>query len=260
MDDLLRFASNLIPVDWLSRLIVAVIALIATALVARITVKLVRKVLRHDAVPLPSSSIFINIARVAVWVIGASVILSSCFGVNVTGAIAALGIGGIAISLGFQDTLSNLISGLQLSIMSIIEPGDYIEVSGQRGIVRDVTWRHTSVITSAGETIVVPNSVLNTAYVVKLPSPRKITISIAVSTEGERLDALAKRISDTARAAAETIGTLEKDPVVQFSDITAFGFTGSVVLWMADDASSSAAVKDTVVRAIAPLTRSACRA
>ena len=40
----------------------------------------------------------------------------------------ALGIGGIAISLGFQDTLSNLIGGLQVSLLRIIKPGDNIEV------------------------------------------------------------------------------------------------------------------------------------
>ena len=129
VDGLLAFVRNIVPVDWLSTFIVIVIALAVTAVAARLAVKLIRRVLSHDSVPLPSSSIFANIVRVVVWAIGVSVILSSCFGVDVTAAVAALGIGGIAISLGFQDTLSNLISGLQLSIMGIIEPGDNVEMA-----------------------------------------------------------------------------------------------------------------------------------
>ena len=257
-DSLLDFVRDIVPVDWLSTLIVVVVALAVTAVVARLAVKLIRRVLSHDSVPLPSSSIFANIARVVVWAIGVSVVLSSCFGVDVTAAVAALGIGGIAISLGFQDTLSNLISGLQLSIMGIIEPGDNVEIGGQRGIVRDVTWRHTTIVSSTGETIVVPNSVLNTSALVQLPPPRKVVVPISVVAGGDELTQVSEAIADAAGAAARSVGEVEREPVVQFTDVTSFGFTGNVVVWMAEGADPAAA-KDAVVRAVAPLTRDAAR-
>ena len=233
VDGLLAFVRNIVPVDWLSTLIVIVIALAVTAVAARLAVKLIRRVLSHDSVPLPSSSIFANIVRVVVWAIGVSVILSSCFGVDVTAAVAALGIGGIAISLGFQDTLSNLISGLQLSIMGIIEPGDNVEIGGQRGIVRDVTWRHTTIVSSTGETIVVP---------------------ISVVARGDELTEVSAAIANAAADAARAVGGVEGEPSVQFTDVTAFGFTGNVVVWM-EEGADPAAAKDAVVRAVAPLTR-----
>lgn len=253
-DGLLSVVKGFVPVDWLSKLIVVVIAVAATAVVARLAVKLVRRVLSHDSVPLPSSSIFANIVRVTVWAIGVSVILSSCFGVDVTAAVAALGIGGIAISLGFQDTLSNLISGLQLTIMGIIEPGDNVDIGGARGIVRDVTWRHTTIVAPTGERIVVPNSVLNTSSLIQLPPPRKVVVPISVVATDEELSGVSEAIAQAARAAAQSVGEVEKEPSVQFTDVTAFGFTGSVVVWMAEGADPSQA-KDAIVRAIAPLTR-----
>lgn len=253
-DSLLSFVRDLVPVDWLSTLIVAAIAVAVTAVVARLATKLIRRVLSHDSVPLPSSSIFVNIVRVVVWGIGISVILSSCFGINVTAAVAALGIGGIAISLGFQDTLSNLISGLQLSIMGIVEPGDNVEVAGQRGIVRDVTWRHTTILTSTGEKVIVPNSVINTSSLIQLPPPRKIVVPISVVAKGDELSEVADRIAAAALQAARTAGTVEQQPQVQFTDVTSFGYTGTVVVWMDEQANPSEA-KDAVVRAIAPLTR-----
>lgn len=254
VDGLLAFVHNFVPVDWLSTLIVIVIALVVTAALARLAVKLIRRVLSHDSVPLPSSSIFANIVRVVVWAIGVSVILSSCFGVDVTAAVAALGIGGIAISLGFQDTLSNLISGLQLSIMGIIEPGDNVEIGGQRGIVRDVTWRHTTIVSSTGEVVIVPNSVLNTSALVQLPPPRKVVVPISVVAKGDELTEVSDAIARAAGEAARSVGQVDVDPSVQFTDVTAFGFTGNVVVWMGEGVDPAVA-KDAVVRAVAPLTR-----
>ena len=174
--DLYDVIQGVVHVEWLSTALTVAIALAFTAFVAHVATKVLRRVLSHDNSPLPSSSIFINIARVAVWAIGVSVVLSSCFGIDVSAAITALGIGGIAISLGFQDTLSNLIGGVQVSITGLVEPGDYIEVGGQRGVVRDVTWRHTSLETLSGERVVVPNSVINKSSLTHLPPLEKVVV------------------------------------------------------------------------------------
>ena len=95
------------------------------------------------------------------WITGVCIMLSTCFRVDVSAAITALGIGGIAISLGFQDTLSNLIGGLQVSLLRIIKPGDNIEVGSSTGVVKDITWRHTTIRNGAGEEVLIPNSIIS---------------------------------------------------------------------------------------------------
>lgn len=70
--------------------------------------------------PLPASSLIINIGRGVVWVIGGSIILQSCFGINPNALVTALGVGGVALSLGLQDTLSNLIGGIQMTLMGVV--------------------------------------------------------------------------------------------------------------------------------------------
>ena len=117
--------------------------------------------LDRDSNPLPSSSIIVNIARGVIWATGASIILDACFGVNANALVAALGVGGIAVSLGFQDTLSNLIGGLQVTFMGIVTPGDNIEVGAERGVVQDVTWRHTTIRDAMGQTVIIPNSIIS---------------------------------------------------------------------------------------------------
>ena len=143
---------------WVHNIIWAVILAIGTAVAAKVVSKTLNHLLNRDDNPLPASSIFINIARAVIWMIGGSFILDNCFGINANALVAALGVGGIAISLGFQDTLSNLIGGMQVTFMGIIKPGDNIEVGGVSGVVQDITWRHTTIEDACGQTIIVPNS------------------------------------------------------------------------------------------------------
>ncbi|MGN0262168.1 MAG: mechanosensitive ion channel family protein [Eggerthellaceae bacterium] len=252
--DLSSAIQGFIQVGWLSKAITIALILIATAVVSRLFTRLLHHALNNDQNPLPSASIFINIARVVVWAMGISVILSSFFGVDVSAAIAALGIGGIALSLGFQDTISNLIGGLQVSIMGIVKPDDYVDVGGQRGVVRDITWRHTTIEDRAGNTYIVPNAVINKSSVVKLPPENKLVIPISVTTEGDRMDETVERIIAAARDAAGKVADVLCDPSVTLNAVTEFGFGGSLVVWVVEDADVTAA-KDAVVRAIAPLTR-----
>lgn len=245
------FIQGIIGVEWLSTLITVALAVTFTAVLAHLVTKLLRRVLSHDSSPLPSSSIFINIARVVVWCVGASVVLSSCFNVDVSAAVTALGIGGIAISLGFQDTLANLIGGLQVSITGLVEPGDHIDVGGQRGVVRDVTWRHTTIENAVGEHIVVPNSVINKTALVKLRPVSVIVVPVVVTAAGENLARIAFDMEQAADAAAAQACEVEKAARVLFAEVTDYGYRGTLTLTIAD-ASQAASAKDAVLRAIAP--------
>ena len=62
-----------------------------------------------------SASLLSNLVRIIVITIGILMILQS-IGISVTPILATLGIGGLAVGLAFQDTLSNLFSGLYLII------------------------------------------------------------------------------------------------------------------------------------------------
>lgn len=256
MEGILGTIARALPEGWVRTLVWLVVLLAATSACARVVARLLRHVLRSDENPLPSSSIIVNIARGAVWALGGSVILDTCFAVNVSAFVAALGVGGIAISLGFQDTLSNLIGGLQLTFMRIVVPGDHIEVGADKGVVRDVGWRHTTIENAAGETIVIPNSVLSKTSLVRLPPATTVVVPFAVSSGTRPLDEDARAIAEAAVAAAEPVCHVVSEPKakVLFTEITEYGFKGKVLMRVEDPALVAATV-DAVVRAIAPLTR-----
>ncbi|PYR93127.1 MAG: hypothetical protein DMG19_02140 [Acidobacteria bacterium] len=70
-----------------------------------------------------------NLARIAILVVGAIVILNT-LSISVLPILTALGVGGIAIALALQDTLSNLFSGFYVSLAGQVRVGDYIRLRG----------------------------------------------------------------------------------------------------------------------------------
>lgn len=237
----------------------AVVLVLATAIFARIACRALRHFLDRDSNPLPSSSIIINIARGVIWATGASIILDACFGVNANALVAALGVGGIAVSLGFQDTLSNLIGGLQMTFMGIVKPGDNIEVGAEAGVVQDVTWRHTTIRDAMGQTVIIPNSIISKTALVHLLPASRVSVPFAVprlredgSARASDMDGLADELTQLARTAASSVSPVIDGPRVLFSEISELGIKGKIILQVEDAAKTSAAA-DAIVRAIAAL-------
>ena len=169
-------------------IIMALIILAITAVIAHLLTKLIRRCMQTDGVTLPSSSILVNIGRSVVWVMGICVMLSSCFNVDVNALIAALGIGGVALSLGLQDTIKNFIGGLQVTLMRIVEPGDHIAVGSAEGIVQDINWRQTTVKDYENVIHIIPNSIMGSSEVQKFSPSFIVTTEVVLNTDGREVD------------------------------------------------------------------------
>ncbi|MBB4078200.1 small conductance mechanosensitive channel [Lewinella aquimaris] len=83
---------------------------------------------------------------------------------NLTGIVqsvlAGAGVVGLALGLAFQDPILNLFSGIMLSVRTLFREGDLIEVNGYFGKVREVTLRHTTMVTLQGQDVMIPNKIV----------------------------------------------------------------------------------------------------
>lgn len=124
------------------KIIFLLVAIVAALLITKGLARVMRKVL--DRTDMPSASIFINIMRVLVWILAASIVLQPVFGISPDNTDdRAPASGGIAVSLGLKDTVANVISGFGLMLGKVIQPGDLVSVAGTAGVVKDITWRQT---------------------------------------------------------------------------------------------------------------------
>lgn len=79
--------------------------------------------------------------------------------------IGGLGIGGIAIALASQETLSNFFGSLTLLFDRPFEVGDWINIEGVEGEVERLGFRSTRIRTGLNSQVTVPNSKLASANV-----------------------------------------------------------------------------------------------
>jgi small-conductance mechanosensitive channel len=121
----------------------------------------------------PATSIFANLTRLLVFLLGALVILQSLH-ISITPMLTALGVGGLAVALALQPTLSNLFSGLQIIASGQVKPGDYVKLeTGEEGYVTDITWRNTAIRALPNNMIIVPNSKVASTIITNYYQPDK---------------------------------------------------------------------------------------
>ncbi len=86
-------------------------------------------------------------------------LLLNTLGIPISPLIAGLGLGGVAVALAIQPTLSNLFAGTYVMTEGVVSPGDYIEMEGGvAGYVLEVGWRSTRLRTWSNTLVVVPNA------------------------------------------------------------------------------------------------------
>ncbi|MEN3046383.1 MAG: mechanosensitive ion channel domain-containing protein [Candidatus Hydrothermales bacterium] len=137
---------------------------------------------------LPSVSILENIVKISILIVGLLILLHF-WGISILPIVTALGIGGIAVALALQDTLSNLFAGFHIIISKHIRQGDYVRLaSGEEGYVLDINWRNTVIKSLQNNLIIVPNSKISSTIVTNFHLPEKdlfLTIPVSVSFDSD---------------------------------------------------------------------------
>ena len=165
----LKFSTMLIAKQLFSSIFILLLTIIA----ARITVGFVIEGSAKMDRIFPASSILKNIIRIVIFVVGGLLILNN-LNISITPILTALGVGGLAVALALQPTLSNLFSGIQIIASKQLLPGQYISLaSGEEGYVEDITWRYTAIRTAANNMYIIPNSKISDAIITNYHKPTK---------------------------------------------------------------------------------------
>jgi len=182
-----------------------------TITVAGVVSALIERASERRALGRPVTGLGQTVARGVVFVVGGLVLLSA-LGVQITPLLTALGVGGLAVALALQDTLSNLFAGLHLLVDRPIRVGDYVKIADTvEGHVVDVGWRSTRVRTLQNTVAVVPNKKVAESIITNydLPEPRMallIRVGVGYASDPDRVERIL--VDEATRAAGEVPGLL----------------------------------------------------
>ncbi|NTW28119.1 MAG: mechanosensitive ion channel family protein [Coriobacteriia bacterium] len=221
------------PQTWIGRTVVILATISVTLFLARLAGSLIRAYLSLDNVSAPSGSIFVNLARMVIWAIGLTFVLGA-LGVQIGPLVASLGVVGLAVSLGLQDTLANFFSGLQITLSRQIQPGEYIRLNtGEEGTVTDVTWRNTTIRSPGDDLLMVPNSVIARALITNFTAENEehttaIPFTVAYGSDLDRVRVIAVQVARDVRDSAP--GAIRSfEPTCRFRAMGADGSISAVV-------------------------------
>jgi MscS family membrane protein len=115
-------------------------------------------------------------------------------GFNVTGLLAGLGIGGIALALAAQKTVENLFGGLSIMADKPVKIGDYCRFGNQTGWIEDFGFRSTRIRTPERSILSVPNAEFSTLQIENLSDRDRIrfgsTIGLRYETTPDQMRGL----------------------------------------------------------------------
>ncbi len=212
--------------EWRLELLLHVLVIISvTVTAANLLTGLVMRFGERHTLAVGVTGLTQTVVRGVVLTVGVLIVLEG-LGVAIGPILAALGVGGLAVALALQDTLSNLFAGIHLLADEPMRVGDFVRLeSGIEGFVEDIGWRSTRIRLLPNNMAIVPNATIAKSAVTNyfMPEPRmsiEIPVRVTYATDPERVEKVL--IEETIQAAAVVPGLL-KDPLPFVRFIPGFG-------------------------------------
>lgn len=142
----------------------------------------------------------------------------SYIGIPMTSFVAILGAASLAVGMALQGTLQNFAGGVMLLLFRPFKVGDFIEVSGKSGTVRQIGVFHTQIATPDNQLVYLPNSHITSAEITNVTGSELRRIELTVQAS---YDAPPETVKAALVRAAQHPKRVEKEPV--FARLSAYG-------------------------------------
>ena len=130
--------------------------------------------------------------------VAAAILIAGSLGLDLTGWLAALGLGGLAFALGAQKTIEHMVGGLSLVADQPVRVGDFCKVDGVMGTVEDIGLRSTRIRTLDRTLVTIPNGDLSTARIENFAGRARFlwqtTLGLRYETRPEQMRAVLRRL------------------------------------------------------------------
>jgi MscS family membrane protein len=159
--------------------------------------------------------------RITIVLVGGIMIVQN-LGYSVGSLLAGLGVGGLAIALAAQETVSNLFGTLVMFTDKPFKVGDWIQFKEVDGDVESIGLRSTRVRTWAKSLKIIPNKMLTSEIIENwsvMPKRRvRMTIGLTYDSPPEKIEELVERIYDILKSDNDIN---QEYMIVSFSDFGA---------------------------------------
>lgn len=156
------------------------------------------------------SNIFSTILRIIIVLLG-FVTIAKEWNYDISGFVASLGIGSLAVAFAAKDALANVFGSLIIILDKPFKIGDWITANGIEGTVEKISFRSTCVRTFPQELVYIPNSLLSNTPIINFTMRQKrridFILGVTYSTTNEQLQTLIGQIREFLSAQEDRLYT-----------------------------------------------------
>ena len=191
----------------LGRFLPAIVLTLLGLVIMKIVLRIINTMLKKSHLEKAAHSLIRSAVKTVLGIL-LGLIVASSLGVDVTGIVALASVLTLAVSLSVQDLLTNVFGGFTLLYTHPFATGDFVEIAGQSGSIKEIGLTYTKLITGDNKLISIPNSAVVAAEIVNytVGGTRRAEIKVSASYNAP-VDAVLEALLEAAN-----LETVEKDP------------------------------------------------
>lgn len=198
-----------------NKIFIAVIIAVAGILIVKIILRVLKTA--FSKMEPAMAKLLLKVIKPVLYALLCLTVVAS-LGINVTGIVALASVLTLAISLSLQNALTNIFGGFTLLNTKPFEIGDYVEIAGQSGTVKEVGLSYTQLATPDNKLIYIPNSAVVAAEIVNYSAAgtRRLAFDMSVDYNADAETVIAALLE------AGNIPAALSDPA-PFADLNGYG-------------------------------------
>lgn len=176
-----KYINRYLPIllDYLPKIITALVILIIGLFLIGIITKLSRKMMAKSGFELSLQKFLSNLISWTLKILLFVVVISK-LGVETTSFAAILAAAGLAVGLALQGSLSNFAGGVLIMIFKPFKVGDLIEAQGELGVVKDIEIFTTKILSPTNKEIIIPNGTLSNGNITNYSTEGKLRVDLTI--------------------------------------------------------------------------------
>lgn len=221
---------------WLMPLLTSAVKALVVLIVGWIVAGWVGNVIRRriNRTPHIDPTLGNFVASTVKWVVLAMVLVAilGIFGIQATSLVAIMGAASLAIGLALQGTLSDLAAGVMLVVFRPYKLGNFVDIGGTSGTVKDLTLFTTELATGDNIQIIIPNGKAWGAVITNYSAnpTRRVDLTFGIDY-GDDIDLAMEIILKLANADARVLS--DPEPWVRVTNLGDSSVDITTRLWCA---------------------------
>ncbi len=145
--------------------------------------------------------------------------------------LTGAGIIGIIAGFAFKDIVSNIFAGILLNVQKPFKEGDWVEIENNYGTVYEIGWITTSIKTTTGQEVFVPNQLIyNNIFTNYSTFNKRLVVFRTGVAYGDNLDVVKKSALDEIK---KVDGILKNEPIdFYFTGIASSSYDFELRCWI----------------------------